>query len=75
MVASRLTAYLRKKCLIVTDRRVRLMNEILGSIKAIKMYCWESAFAQNIHSESLERFLLVPWIPAGAAHMKPVNGS
>uniref|UniRef100_A0A8C4ESZ8 Si:ch211-221f10.2 n=1 Tax=Dicentrarchus labrax TaxID=13489 RepID=A0A8C4ESZ8_DICLA len=49
MLASRLTAYFRKKCVTVTDRRVRLMNEILGCIKFIKMYCWEDAFAQNIH--------------------------
>ncbi|KAM6953651.1 ATP-binding cassette sub-family C member 5 [Aplochiton taeniatus] len=49
MLASRLTAYFRKKCVVVTDRRVRLMNEILGCIKFIKMYCWEDAFAQNIH--------------------------
>ncbi|XP_034037787.1 multidrug resistance-associated protein 5-like [Thalassophryne amazonica] len=53
MLASRLTAYFRKKCVAVTDRRVRLMNEILGCIKFIKMYCWEDAFAQNVHSEWL----------------------
>lgn len=52
MLASRLTAYFRKKCVVVTDQRVRLMNEILGCIKFIKMYCWEDAFEQNIHSES-----------------------
>uniref|UniRef100_A0A8C2CT19 Si:ch211-221f10.2 n=1 Tax=Cyprinus carpio TaxID=7962 RepID=A0A8C2CT19_CYPCA len=38
MLASRLTAYFRKRCVTVTDRRVRLMNEILGCIKFIKMY-------------------------------------
>lgn len=54
-LASRLTAYFRKKCVVVTDQRVRLMNEILGCIKFIKMYCWEDAFAQNIQSEFLSR--------------------
>ncbi|KAL0973606.1 hypothetical protein UPYG_G00207060 [Umbra pygmaea] len=49
MLASRLTAYFRKKCVVVTDRRVRLMNEVLGCMKFIKMYCWENAFAQNIY--------------------------
>ncbi|XP_062332155.1 ATP-binding cassette sub-family C member 5 [Osmerus eperlanus] len=49
MLASRLTAYFRRKCVVVTDQRVRLMNEILGCIKFIKMYCWEDAFAQNVH--------------------------
>ncbi|XP_059377246.1 ATP-binding cassette sub-family C member 5-like [Carassius carassius] len=48
MLASRLTAYFRKRCVAVTDRRVRLMNEILGCIKFIKMYCWEMPFASNI---------------------------
>uniref|UniRef100_A0A7N6C441 Uncharacterized protein n=1 Tax=Anabas testudineus TaxID=64144 RepID=A0A7N6C441_ANATE len=58
MLASRLTAYFRKKCVAVTDRRVRLMNEILGCIKFIKMYCWEDAFAQNIHIRSEEKRIL-----------------
>ncbi|KAM6952831.1 ATP-binding cassette sub-family C member 5 isoform 2-T2 [Lycodopsis pacificus] len=59
MLASRLTAYFRKKCVVVTDRRVRLMNEILGCIKFIKMYCWEDAFAQNVHKvRSEERGIL-----------------
>lgn len=34
----------------VTDRRVQKMNEILTSIKFIKMYAWVKAFAQDIHS-------------------------
>ncbi|CAL8305027.1 unnamed protein product [Arctogadus glacialis] len=54
MLASRLTAYFRRKCVTVTDRRVRLMNEILGCIKFIKMYCWEDVFAQNIHKVRTE---------------------
>ncbi|XP_047209978.1 ATP-binding cassette sub-family C member 5 isoform X2 [Girardinichthys multiradiatus] len=59
MLASRLTAYFRRKCVAVTDRRVRLMNEILGCIKFIKMYCWEDAFSQNVHKvRSEERGIL-----------------
>ncbi|CAI5652684.1 unnamed protein product [Oreochromis niloticus] len=54
MLASRLTAYFRKKCVTVSDQRVRLMNEILGCIKFIKMYCWEDAFAKNIRKVRLE---------------------
>ncbi|XP_030649011.1 multidrug resistance-associated protein 5 [Chanos chanos] len=54
MLASRLTAYFRRKCVVVTDRRVRLMNEILGCIKFIKMYCWELAFATNIQKVRTE---------------------
>ncbi|PWA18711.1 hypothetical protein CCH79_00005724, partial [Gambusia affinis] len=59
MLASRLTAYFRRKCVAVTDRRVRLMNEILGCVRFIKMYCWEDAFSQNIHKvRSEERGIL-----------------
>ncbi|GAA6079367.1 ATP-binding cassette sub-family C member 5 isoform X1, partial [Tachysurus ichikawai] len=51
MLASRLTAHFRKKCVVVTDRRVMLMNEILSSIKFIKMNCWETAFTRNVQSK------------------------
>jgi len=33
-----------KKC----DRRINLLNEVLNSIKIIKMYCWERPFKQII---------------------------
>ncbi|KAM4621218.1 ATP-binding cassette sub-family C member 5 [Polymixia lowei] len=81
MLASRLTAYFRKKCVTVTDRRVRLMNEILGCIKFIKMYCWEDAFAQNIHkvrSEErgiLERAGIVQSLTVGVAPIVVVIAS
>lgn len=59
MLASRLTAYFRRKCVAVTDCRVRLMNEILGCIKFIKMYCWEDVFSQNVRKvRSEERRIL-----------------
>ncbi|XP_062857046.1 ATP-binding cassette sub-family C member 5 [Trichomycterus rosablanca] len=59
MLASRLTAHFRKKCVAVTDRRIRLMNEILSCIKFIKIYCWEAAFSNNIHKvRSEEREIL-----------------
>ncbi|XP_068243109.1 ATP-binding cassette sub-family C member 5-like isoform X2 [Palaemon carinicauda] len=32
----------------VTDKRVTLMNEILNSIRLIKMYSWEESFADKI---------------------------
>ena len=30
------------------DKRIGLMNEIISSIKLIKMYCWESPLAHRI---------------------------
>uniref|UniRef100_A0A674N4C6 Si:ch211-221f10.2 n=1 Tax=Takifugu rubripes TaxID=31033 RepID=A0A674N4C6_TAKRU len=76
-----LTAYFRKKCVVVTDRRVRLMNEILGCIKFIKMYCWEDAFEQNIHKvrseerRMLERAGLVQSLTVGVAPIVVVISS
>ncbi|KAI2656710.1 Multidrug resistance-associated protein 5 [Labeo rohita] len=61
MLASRLTAYFRKRCVVVSDRRVRLMNEILGCIKFIKMYCWETAFANNIQKVRSEERRILEW--------------
>uniref|UniRef100_A0A3Q4MCU7 ATP-binding cassette sub-family C member 5 n=1 Tax=Neolamprologus brichardi TaxID=32507 RepID=A0A3Q4MCU7_NEOBR len=38
----------RWKSLLLTDSRVRTMNEILNSIKLIKMYAWEDSFEKTI---------------------------
>ncbi|XP_067853075.1 ATP-binding cassette sub-family C member 5 [Heptranchias perlo] len=59
MFMSRLTTYFRKKCITITDRRVRLMNEILNCIRFIKMYTWEKLFAEKVHLiRSRERHFL-----------------
>uniref|UniRef100_W5NE66 ATP-binding cassette sub-family C member 5 n=3 Tax=Lepisosteus oculatus TaxID=7918 RepID=W5NE66_LEPOC len=81
MVASRLTAHYRRRCVAVTDQRVRLMNEILGCIKFIKMYCWEKAFAHNVHKVRskeqgiLERAGYVQTITVGMAPVVVVIAS
>ncbi len=41
----------RGKAVRVTDQRVKLMNEVLGCIKLIKMYAWEKSFAKVIGGE------------------------
>ncbi|XP_022598440.1 multidrug resistance-associated protein 9 [Seriola dumerili] len=38
----------RWKAIVITDSRVRTMNEILNSIKLIKMYAWEDSFEKKI---------------------------
>uniref|UniRef100_UPI0037E705BF ATP-binding cassette sub-family C member 12-like n=1 Tax=Semicossyphus pulcher TaxID=241346 RepID=UPI0037E705BF len=38
----------RWKAISLTDSRVRTMNEILNSIKLIKMYAWEESFEKKI---------------------------
>ncbi|XP_037076068.1 multidrug resistance-associated protein 5-like isoform X2 [Pollicipes pollicipes] len=56
---SRVTGYLRRKTIVVTDRRVQLMNEILAAIKLIKQYAWEATFVKRItEARSSERSLL-----------------
>lgn len=34
--------------MLITDSRVRTMNEILNSIKLIKMYAWEDSFEKKV---------------------------
>lgn len=41
---------IRKANLGITDRRVKLMNEILQGIKAVKFYAWEEPFAKAVES-------------------------
>ncbi|CAF4354696.1 unnamed protein product [Rotaria socialis] len=45
---SRLFLYLRAEVLKVTDERVKIMSEVIRSMRIIKMYCWESAFERKV---------------------------
>jgi hypothetical protein len=38
----------RNKILQVTDQRVKIMAEIIRSMRIVKMYCWETAFDRKI---------------------------
>ncbi|CAF3410899.1 unnamed protein product [Rotaria socialis] len=46
----RLFVYLRTRILQVTDERVKIMSEIIKSMRIVKMYCWETAFIHKICS-------------------------
>ena len=39
---------IRFKSALVTDKRVRIMNEVISGIRVIKMYAWENAFNKLI---------------------------
>lgn len=38
----------RSKTAILTDSRIRTMNEVVSGIRIIKMYAWEKPFAALI---------------------------
>ena len=40
--------YYRRRTIIVTDKRVTLMKELLTCVKLIKMYAWEKPFSKTI---------------------------
>ncbi|KAL5004806.1 hypothetical protein ScPMuIL_018262 [Solemya velum] len=75
---SRLTAFFRKKCIEVTDKRVRMMNELLTSIKLIKMYAWEDPFSKTVcgiratERGVLEKGSYIQSISSSMAPMVPV---
>ena len=43
-----LTSVLRLRVVRVTDKRVTLMNEVIGAMGLIKMYAWEDPFRKRI---------------------------
>ncbi|XP_072048676.1 ATP-binding cassette sub-family C member 5-like [Amphiura filiformis] len=48
MFLSKLITRFRQHCIKITDKRVRLMSEVITCIKLIKMYAWEIPFAKQI---------------------------
>ncbi|CAF4061065.1 unnamed protein product [Rotaria sp. Silwood2] len=45
---SRIFVRLRTKILRITDERIKIMSEIIKSMRIVKMYCWETAFSKRI---------------------------
>uniref|UniRef100_A0A3Q1HQ97 Uncharacterized protein n=1 Tax=Anabas testudineus TaxID=64144 RepID=A0A3Q1HQ97_ANATE len=66
VIKSRLINKFRWKAMLMTDSRVRTMNEILSSIKLIKMYAWEDSFEKKIAGMRLTSCKLVFIIPTFA---------
>ncbi|XP_053403768.1 ATP-binding cassette sub-family C member 5-like [Mercenaria mercenaria] len=77
-LVSKLTTYYRQRCIVITDKRVRMMNELLTCIKLIKMYAWEKSFAKTISGiraeerAILEKGAYVQSISTAAAPLVPV---
>ncbi|GCC24840.1 ATP-binding cassette sub-family C member 12 isoform X1 [Chiloscyllium punctatum] len=71
LLMAQLTTGFRRKAIVQTDTRVRLMNEVLTYIKLIKMYAWEKSFARTIHDvRKTERKILEK-----AGYVQSVNTS
>lgn len=47
----------RRKKVLVTDERVKLMNEILTGIRVIKFYAWEKAFSQKVEEIRMKELI------------------
>lgn len=47
---ARFTESQRQKLSRVADLRLRIMGEVLGAIKLVKLYCWEKPFSDQISS-------------------------
>ncbi|KAG9294783.1 hypothetical protein G9A89_000423 [Geosiphon pyriformis] len=45
-----IVAYRKKSLTVVSNRRISLMEEIMRSIKLIKIYGWESSFFKNLNT-------------------------
>ncbi|XP_025422003.1 probable multidrug resistance-associated protein lethal(2)03659 isoform X2 [Sipha flava] len=70
----KITSEFRLKIAILTDKRVRLMNEIISGLKVIKMYTWEKPFeylVKNVRkneirsikkSKYIGTFLISSWL-------------
>lgn len=56
---SRNLGYFRRRTIVVTDKRVTLMKELLTCVKLIKMYAWERPFSQTIRGKEFYKAKLV----------------
>ena len=48
----------RLKSATVTDKRVKVMNELISGVRLIKMYAWEWAFREYVKEI---RLLVILW--------------
>ncbi|XP_077982033.1 ATP-binding cassette sub-family C member 5-like [Glandiceps talaboti] len=48
VISSKFVTYFRIRTIKITDKRVRMINEMITCVKLIKMYAWEKPFARKI---------------------------
>uniref|UniRef100_A0A336K3I0 CSON002942 protein n=1 Tax=Culicoides sonorensis TaxID=179676 RepID=A0A336K3I0_CULSO len=62
MYLGKLNSKLRLKTAIRTDKRVRLMNEIIQGIQVIKQYTWEYAFAKIVEESRIKEMKAIRYV-------------
>lgn len=61
----------RRRTTVITDKRIRLMGEIIAAIKLIKVYCWEKPFAdviRKIRKDEINLMKYVLFVPSYARY-------
>ena len=58
----RLILRFRQKTVVFTDKRAELLQELLSSIKAIKLFAWEDPYLEKIHQA---RDSEIKWVSSG----------
>lgn len=51
----------RRKTAMITDKRIKLMGEIISAMKLIKVYCWEQSFADVISGIRKREIHMMKW--------------
>ena len=51
----------RRKTAVLTDKRIRLMGEIIAAMKLIKVYCWEKSFSDVVKTIRRREIGLMKW--------------
>ena len=55
-----------------TDARVTTINEMLLAIRAVKLYAWETLFAERIESKRQEELVFIRWLGVNKAFISTV---
>ncbi|XP_072049231.1 ATP-binding cassette sub-family C member 5-like isoform X2 [Amphiura filiformis] len=77
-ILSKLITHFRQRCIKITDKRVRLMSEVITCIKLIKMYAWEIPFSKQIGAirnqerSALEKTGYIQSISTGTLPVVPI---
>jgi len=57
VVASKKMGVVRARIALITDKRIRMMNEVISSMRVIKMYTWEDSFHRVISKLRMDEAL------------------